>query len=96
MWKGPATCGWHGIIFATAGAFVVSVAEREGLPAHEPYWLRERFEQLQGWRDVVAATREDWLPVVRGTATLQDGLRPSCAALPGRETITAAGLFWRH
>jgi hypothetical protein len=57
---------WHGLIFATAGEFVRMVAEQENLPAHVPYWIREEFQGLQGWSAIVPATRDDWLPVVRG------------------------------
>jgi hypothetical protein len=56
---------WHGVIFGTAGAFVQTVAEREGLPGHEPYWLREGFGSLRGWAPVVRAVTAEWTPVVR-------------------------------
>lgn len=65
---------WHGVIFATAGAFVRSVAEQEGLPEHVPYWVREGFETFQGWSAVVAATQEHWTPVVRGETLAEDGV----------------------
>ncbi len=57
---------WHGLIFGTAGVFVQTVAEREHLPPHEPYWSREDFSSLAGWRAVVAAVSAEWSPVVRG------------------------------
>jgi hypothetical protein len=47
------------------------VAERDGLPGHEPYWIREGFEGLQGWSALVPATTQYWTPVVRG-ATSRD------------------------
>ena len=60
---------WHGLIFATAGAFLQSVAEQESLPTHQPYWIREGFDRLRGWSEVVAATTDHWVPFVRGTGT---------------------------
>jgi hypothetical protein len=36
---------WHSLIFATAGAFAQSIAAREELPEHVPYWIREGFEE---------------------------------------------------
>ena len=65
---------WHSLIFATAGAFVQSIAELEKLPEHIPYWIREDFEGLQGWRPLVFAVREHWLPVVRGSASREEGI----------------------
>ena len=70
---------WHAVIFATAGAFVQSVAEQEGPPEHGPYWIREGFQTFQGWSALVSAVHEYWLPVVRGEASAQDGF----AALAG-------------
>jgi hypothetical protein len=64
---------WHGVIFSTAGEFVGSVARQEKLPEHQPYWIREGFDRLQGWRAIVPATGEDWLPVVRATASREQG-----------------------
>jgi hypothetical protein len=65
---------WHSLIFATAGAFVQSIAEQENLPEHVPYWIREGFDGLQGWRPLVFAVHEHWLPVVRGDASKEEGL----------------------
>lgn len=47
---------WHGIIFATAGEFVRSVAQEEGRPAHTPYWVKEGLVQFRGWASVQPAT----------------------------------------
>jgi hypothetical protein len=60
---------WHGIIFTTAGAFVGTVAERERLRTHEPYWIKEGIPKLRGWSGLLPATSADWLPVVRGDAS---------------------------
>jgi hypothetical protein len=64
---------WHSLIFATAGAFVRSIAAQEGLPAHEPYWIREGFQRLQGWGALVPLVGQYWLPVVRGSASKEEG-----------------------
>lgn len=65
---------WHALIFATAGEFTRSVAEREGLPAHNPYWIREGFDRLDGWRTLVPAVDAHWPPVVRGDASREEAL----------------------
>ena len=65
---------WHGVIFGTAGAFVQSVAEEEGLPRHTPYWIREGFEGFRGWSEVVPPVQELWVPVVRGASTKDEGV----------------------
>ncbi len=58
---------WHGIIFATAGTFVQSfAADRQS--EHEPYWIREGFDNLAGWSTEVTAAYEFWLPVIQGDA----------------------------
>jgi hypothetical protein len=64
---------WHGLIFGTAGAFVQSVAEVEGLPPYEPYWIRGDFLSFDGWNDVVIAVQEFWAPVVRGESSPDAG-----------------------
>jgi hypothetical protein len=63
---------WHGIIFATAGAFAQSVAEQERRPAHTPYWVKEGLVQLRGWSEVQPATDAHWLPVIRGETSRSD------------------------
>jgi hypothetical protein len=60
---------WHALIFATAGAFTEEVAEREGLPGHVHYWIREGFAGFPGWGDIVPRVNEHWLPAVRGVAS---------------------------
>jgi hypothetical protein len=77
---------WHGVIFATAGDYTRTVAEREGLPTHEPYWMREAFGELQGWSAVVTAVEDDWLPVLRGAASRD----AACSALARRFSGGAA------
>lgn len=65
---------WHAVIFATAGEFVRAAAEAEGLPAHTPYFIREGFDSFRGWSTAVHAVQLYWLPVVRGEASVADGL----------------------
>ena len=57
---------WHALIFETAGTFVQTVAEVEGLPEHVPYWVRENFEAFRGWKDVVLLVRSRWPSLVMG------------------------------
>jgi hypothetical protein len=64
---------WHGIIFATAGEFLQGVVSAEGMPAHVPYWTRERFRELHGWREIVPAVEAHWLPVLRAETTQAQG-----------------------
>ena len=57
---------WHALIFETAGTFVKTVAELDGLPEHVPYWVREKFEAFRGWKDVVPVVRSCWPSLVTG------------------------------
>jgi hypothetical protein len=66
---------WHALIFATAGEFVRSIAASEGTADYTPYWLKEGFENLEGWKQLVVPVYEHWLPVVRGEASRIDGLK---------------------
>ena len=75
---------WHAVIFATAGAFLQSVALQEGRPEHVPYWIREGFQTFQGWSAVVSAAREHWLPVVRGEASKDEGFAALVSRFRGR------------
>lgn len=62
---------WHSMIFATAGAFVGDHAERRGRGPHLPYWEREGFGELRGWKDAYRLVNEYWLPVVAGDSTTE-------------------------
>jgi len=75
---------WHAIVFATAGEFVRAAAEAEELPEHKPYFLREGFDQLGGWSAAVHAAQQHWLPVVRGEASVEDGLAALIRDVGGR------------
>jgi hypothetical protein len=75
---------WHAIIFATAGEFVRSIAASEGNAGYTPYWIREGFENLDGWKELVRPVTEYWLPVVRGEVSRVEGLNALARALNGR------------
>lgn len=60
---------WHALIFETAGTFVQSVAEEEGLPEHTPYWVREHFGGIPGWQPVIPVVEKHWPPVLREKKT---------------------------
>jgi len=81
--KPPANL-WHAIIFATAGEFVRSIAASEGHAGYTPYWIREGFENLDGWKELVRPVSEYWLPVVRGEVSRVEGLNALARALNGR------------
>jgi len=74
----------HAIIFATAGEFVRSIAASEGNAGYTPYWIREGFENLDGWKELVRPVSEYWLPVVRGEVSRVEGLNALARALNGR------------
>jgi hypothetical protein len=74
----------HAIIFATAGEFVRSIASREGHAGYTPYWIRERFESLNGWKELVRPVSEQWLPVVRGEVSRVEALNALRRAISGR------------
>jgi hypothetical protein len=73
----------HAIIFATAGEFVRSIAASEGDGGYTPYWIREGFESLDGWKDLVRPVSEYWLPVVRGEVSRTEGLGALARVLHG-------------
>jgi hypothetical protein len=75
---------WHAIIFATAGEFVRSIAESEGNADYTPYWIREGFENLDGWKELVRPVSAHWLPVVRGEVSRVKGLNAMARRLSGR------------
>lgn len=74
---------WHAIIFATAGEFVRSIAAGEGNAGYTPYWIKEGFQNLDGWKELVGPVSEYWLPVVRGEVSRVDGLNALARALSG-------------
>jgi hypothetical protein len=74
----------HAIIFATAGEFVRSIAANEGSAGYTPYWIREGFESLDGWKELVRLVTEYWLPVVRGDVSRVEGLNALARALNAR------------
>jgi hypothetical protein len=74
----------HAIMFATAGEFVRSMAARDGRGAYTPYWIREGFENLDGWKELLRPVTEYWLPVVRGEVSRVDGLNALARALSRR------------
>jgi hypothetical protein len=76
---------WHALIFATAGELVRSTAASGRRPEYTPYWIKEGFESLDGWSNLVPAVRQHWLPVVRGEASREDGLAALARALRPRQ-----------
>jgi hypothetical protein len=75
---------WHAMIFATAGEFVRSIAVSEGTADYRPYWIKEGFETLEGWKALVMPVSESWSPVVRGEVSRIDGLSALARALISR------------
>jgi len=73
----------HALIFATAGEFVRSIVSSEGNAGYTPYWIREGFENFDGWKELVRPVSEHWLPVVRGAASRADGLNALSRARNG-------------
>ena len=71
----------HAIIFATAGEFVRSIAASEGTAGYAPYWIREGFDNLDGWKDLVRPVSDHWLPIVRGDVSRTEGLNALARAL---------------
>jgi hypothetical protein len=74
----------HALMFATAGAFTQSVAERDGLPPHTPYWIKQGFEDRDDWKNLFGPVNEHWVPVVRGNRSKEEGLTALAHAFKGR------------
>ena len=80
--KPPRNLG-HAIIFATAGEFVRSIAACEVTPVTRRIGS-EKFENVDGWKELVRPVSEHWLPVVRGEVSRVEGLNALARALSRR------------
>jgi hypothetical protein len=72
---------WHLLIFATAGEFTRQVAAREGLPAYVPYAVKEGLTGFSQWRGFWPVVEREWLPVVRGERSPEQGYSALARAL---------------
>ena len=61
-----------------------SIAASEGNAAYTPYWIREGFDNLDGWKELVRPVSEHWLPVVRAEVSRVEGLNALARALNSR------------
>jgi hypothetical protein len=71
----------HALIYATAGEFTHRIAVKEGAPEHTPFWIVQDFERMPEWKLFGPAIRRHWLPVLRGEASMESGLREYVGAL---------------
>jgi len=69
----PAEIG-HALIYATAGEVTQGIALADGVANYTPFWIRQDFQRLPMWEDLLPAIQMHWLPAVRGEQSGDDGL----------------------
>lgn len=76
----PAEIG-HALIYATAGEVSRRIALLEEAPDHAPFWVRQDFERLPGWDELLPAIEVHWIPAVRGERPVDEALDALIRAL---------------
>jgi hypothetical protein len=71
----------HALIYATAGEVTRRIALLEEAPDHAPFWVRQDFERLPMWAELLPAIEVHWLPAVRGDRPVDEALDDLIRAL---------------